>query len=243
MNNETWQARVDLAAAFRLAVMFGFHEGICNHFSVALPGSDNRFLLNSYGYHFSEVTASSLLVVDEEGNIVEGEGIVEKSAFYIHSRIHRTQPSARCVLHTHMPYATTLTVIQGGRLEPASQNALRFYGKIAYDDHYNGLALDNSEGDRIAEVMNGKPICFLGNHGIIVSAESVAAAFDELYYLERACELQVLAMSTGKPLKLISHDLALKTRRQTEGELTLYTSKHFAALKRLLDKHNPGYDQ
>jgi ribulose-5-phosphate 4-epimerase/fuculose-1-phosphate aldolase len=243
MTDQVWQARVDLAAAFRLAVMFGFHEGICNHFSLALPGSDNLFLLNSYGYHFSEVTASSLLVVDAEGNLVEGDGVVEKTAFYIHSRIHRTQPTARCVLHTHMPYATALTVVQGGRLEPASQNALRFYGKIAYDENYNGLALDNSEGDRIAEVMDGKPICFLGNHGVIVGAPSVAAAMDDLYYLERACELQVLAMSTGKPLRMISADLALKTRRQIEGEAAVYSTEHFKALKRLLDKHNPGYDQ
>jgi ribulose-5-phosphate 4-epimerase/fuculose-1-phosphate aldolase len=241
MNEAVWQARVDLAAAFRLAVMFGFHEGICNHFSLAVPGRTDRFLLNSYGFHFSEVTASSLLMVDEEGNIVEGDGIVEKTAFYIHSCIHRSQPKARCVLHTHQPYATTLTVIEGGRLEPASQNALRFYEKIAYDDVYNGLALDNSEGARIADRMEGKPICFLGNHGVIVTGESVAWAFDELYYLERACELQVLAMSTGRPLRQIPHDLAVTTRRQIEGELALYSKEHFKALKRLLDKQNPGY--
>jgi ribulose-5-phosphate 4-epimerase/fuculose-1-phosphate aldolase len=236
-----WQARVDLAAAFRLAVTHKFHEGICNHFSLAVPGTTDRFLVNPYGYHFSEITASSLLLVDTEGNIIEGDGILEKTAFYIHSRIHRMQPNARCVLHTHQPYATTLTVLQHGRLEPISQNALYFYDKIAYDENYNGLALDTSEGDRIAAVMGDKPVCFLGNHGVIVTGPTVASAFDDLYYLERACELQVLALSTRQPLRCIDPELAMKTRLQMEGEKAQGAELHFKALKRLLDRSQPDY--
>src|SRR5437868_10634317 len=168
-------ARVDLAAAFRLAVRMEFHEGVCNHFSLMLP--DGRFLLNRYGLHWSEVTASNLLALDAHGKILEGEGSFEKTAFYIHSRIHLAHPRAACVLHTHMPYATSLTLLEGGRLEMAEQNALRFHGDIAYDDIYNGLVVDNAEGDRLAAALGDKRVLFLASHGVIVAGESVAEAF------------------------------------------------------------------
>ncbi len=231
--DESELARIDLAAAFRLAVTNNLHEGVCNHFSLAVPGTTNRFLLNSYGLHFSEVKASNLLVVDAGGQLVEGQGIVEPTAFYIHSRIHQLQPQARCILHTHMPYTTALTMIEGGRLEPASQNALRFYGQIAYDEYYNGLVMDTEEGDRIVNALGDKKVLFLGNHGVIVVGPSVAEAFDDLYYLERACQFQVLAMSTGRPLRLVSPEVAGRTFRQLEQERT-NAQYHFTALKRLL---------
>ena len=125
-------ARVDLAAAFRLAVRLDLHEGVCNHFSFMVDGE--RFLLNRYGLHWSEVTASNLIALNARGDILEGEGEVEKTAFYIHSRIHLAHPRAACVLHTHMPHATAITLLEGGRLEMAEQNALRFHDDIAYDD-------------------------------------------------------------------------------------------------------------
>lgn len=126
-------ARVELAAAYRLAARFGFNEGIDNHFTLMVPGARDRFLLNAFGLHWSEVTASNLIAVDFDGHVVEGRGEAEATAYFIHSRIHRAHPRARCVLHTHMPYATALTAIQGGRLEPVGINALRFNGVIAYD--------------------------------------------------------------------------------------------------------------
>src|SRR6201988_4186790 len=148
-------ARIDLAAAFRLAVRLDLHEGVCNHFSLMLPDG-KRFLLNRYGLHWSEVTASNLLALDADGNILEGEGEFEKTAFYIHSRIHLANPREACVLHTHMPHDTTLTLIEGRRLERAEQNGLRFHEDIAYDDTYKGLVLDNAEGGRLARVLGGK---------------------------------------------------------------------------------------
>jgi ribulose-5-phosphate 4-epimerase/fuculose-1-phosphate aldolase len=123
-------ARADLAAAFRLAVRMDLHEGVCNHFTLMLPDG-KRFLLNRYGLHWSEVTASNLLAIDADGRILEGEGELEKTAFYIHSRIHLHNPRAACVLHTHMPYATALTLLEDGRLEMVEQNALRFHDDIA----------------------------------------------------------------------------------------------------------------
>jgi len=155
------QARIDLAAAFRLAVRMDLHEGVCNHFTLMLPDG-KRFLLNAYGLHWSEVTASNLLALDEKGNVLEGDGEAEKTAFYIHSRIHLANPKAACVLHTHMPYATALTLTEPGRLEMVEQNALRFADDIAYDDTYNGLVVDDAEGDRLARVLGGSASAVAG---------------------------------------------------------------------------------
>jgi ribulose-5-phosphate 4-epimerase/fuculose-1-phosphate aldolase len=234
-------ARIDLAAAFRLAVRMDLHEGVCNHFSLMLPGG--RFLLNRYGLHWSEVAASNLLALDAGGNVLAGEGDFEKTAFYIHSRIHLANPRAACVLHTHMPYATSLTLLEGGRLEMVEQNALRFHDDIAYDDVYNGLVTDNAEGDRLARVLGGKRVMFLANHGVIVVGPTVAEAFDLLYYLERACRLQVLARSSGLPFRKVRPEVVRETYRQILADTPAYASAHFAALKRILDREEPGYSR
>jgi ribulose-5-phosphate 4-epimerase/fuculose-1-phosphate aldolase len=234
-------ARIDLAAAFRLAVRMDLHEGVCNHFSVMLPGG--TFLLNRFGLHWSEVSASNLLALDAGGKVLEGEGEFEKTAFYIHSRIHLANPRAVCVLHTHMPYATALTLLQNGRLEMVEQNALRFHDDIAYDDTYNGLVVDNAEGDRLARVLGGKRVMFLANHGVIVVGPSVAEAFDLMYYLERACRLQVLARSTGAPLRAVRDGVVRETCRLLLADAPKYAGAHFAALKRILDREEPDYSR
>ena len=198
------QARIDLTAILRWADRLGLSEGICNHFSLVVPGTTDRFLLNPQGLHWSELRTSDLLVVDPDGNVIEGKWKVEPTAFFIHSQIHLGNPSARCVLHTHMPYATALCAIDGGRLEWISQNALRFYERVAYEEAYNGLALDEAEGQRLRDKLADGKVVFLANHGVIVTGPDVATAFDDLYYLERACMVQVLAHSTGLPLKRIS---------------------------------------
>lgn len=232
-------ARADLAAAFRLAVRLDLHEGVCNHFSVMLEGG--RFLLNRYGLHWSEVTASNLLALDAHGNILAGKGEFEKTAFYIHSRIHLANPRATCVLHTHMPYATALTLLENGRLEMVEQNALRFHDDIAYDDAYNGLVVDPEEGDRLARALGGKRVLFLANHGVIVAGPSVAEAFDLLYYLERACRLQVLARSMGRPLKPVRPEVVRATSRLMLADSRAYATAHFDALRRILDREEPDY--
>jgi ribulose-5-phosphate 4-epimerase/fuculose-1-phosphate aldolase len=232
--------RVDLAAAFRLAVRMDLHEGVCNHFTLMLPGSD-RFLLNAYGLHWSEVTASNLLALDTRGNVLEGEGEAEKTAFYIHSRIHLAHPRAACVLHTHMPYATALALTVPGRLEMVEQNALRFADDIAYDDQYNGLVADDAEGDRLARVLGDKRVLFLANHGVIAVGHTVAEAYDLLYYLERACRLQVLARATGLPFRKVRPEVVRETYRMILADTPKYAGAHFAALKRILDREDPGY--
>ena len=235
-------ARIDLAAAFRLAVRLDLHEGVCNHFSVMLPDG-RRFLLNRYGLHWSEVSASNLLALDAEGRLLEGVGDYEKTAFWIHSRIHVAHPHAACVLHTHMPYATALTLLEDGRLEMIEQNALRFHGDIAYDDTYNGLVVDEAEGDRLAHVLGGKRVLFLANHGVIVVGASVAEAFDALYYLERACRLQVLARMMGGKRRPVRADVVERTCRMLREDAPKYAGAHFEALKRILEREEPAYSR
>lgn len=236
------QARVDLTAALRWAHRLGFGEGICNHFSVEIPGRPGHFLINPQGLHWSEVTPADLVVVDASGRQVSGRHRVEPTAFFIHGAMHRSKPSAKCVLHTHMPFATTLAVVQGGRLEWASQNALKFHGRVAYDDDYRGLALDEAEGERMCAPARDADVLFLAHHGVIVCGPTVAAAFDDLYYLERACMLQVLAMGTGKPLRIVSERIAGLTAGQMARD-SEQRELHFAALKRMLDRDEPGWSR
>ena len=239
--NAAQQTRIDLAAALRSASRMGLGEGICNHFSVEVPGRPGHFLINPQGLHWSEVTPADLVTVNAQGQKVAGRHEVEPTAFFIHGAAHRSKPEAKCVMHTHMPFATALTVVQGGHVEPVSQVALKFYGRTAYDEHYNGLALDDAEGERIVAGLKNADVLFLANHGIIVTGPAIGVAFDDLYYLERACMLQVLGMGTGKPLRMVPEKIA----RETAGQMTDDTQArlHFIALKRLLDRDEPGWSK
>jgi ribulose-5-phosphate 4-epimerase/fuculose-1-phosphate aldolase len=225
-------AKQDLACALRAAAHFGLHEGVCNHFSLAVPGRPGEFLINPQGLHWSEVRPDDLVTIDAAGRRIAGKFDVEPTAFFIHGWIHRVVAEAACVMHTHMPFATALTMLQGGRLEMAHQNALRFFDQVAYDEQYNGLVLDDREGERIARKLADASVLFLANHGIIVRGPNVAYAFDDLYYLERACMHQVLAMGTGRALKLIPQSVAARTAAQMAGERQQSTL-HLQALRRM----------
>jgi ribulose-5-phosphate 4-epimerase/fuculose-1-phosphate aldolase len=232
------QAKVELAAAFRAAAFHGFNEGIDNHFSYAVPGREDLFLLNRYGPHWSEMRPSDLLTVNVDGELVEGDGEWETTAFMIHRAVHRARPDAHCVFHTHMPYATALSMTERGLETRGSQNSMYFHGKIARLP-YGGLADADEEGDRIASaVADGVSVAMLDNHGVIVIGNTVADAWHKLYFLERACEVQVLAQSTGSPLRLAPEEVAEHTARQwnvaSEAAATL-----FAAVRRQLDRAQP----
>lgn len=241
MTQAVIETRQDLAAALRWADREGLSEGVCNHFSVVVPGTDDRFLLNPNRKHWSEVTASSLVMVDNDGRLVEGEEPPEATAFYIHWRLHKAAPHARCVLHTHMPYATALAMLEEPELLPLSQSSLMFHGQVAYDGGYNGLAVDEAEGDRMAAALGNRSVLFLSNHGVIVTGPTVAHAFCRLYYLERACMHQVMAMSTGKRLRLIPQEMAEKTRQQVAEDEEAMADGMFDAIKRLLDRDAPDF--
>jgi ribulose-5-phosphate 4-epimerase/fuculose-1-phosphate aldolase len=237
------QARVDLVAALRWAERLGLAEGIDNHFSYAVDPDGRRFLVNPLGFHWRELKASDLVLTDPDRHHREGDHPVEDTAFFIHSRLHLRHPKARAVLHTHMPYATALTVVEGGRLELVSQNALQFAGRVAYLDDYEGLALDSSEGDRLAEAMGDKTVLFLGHHGVIVTGATIHHAFNDLYFLERACLVQVLAQSTGRPLRAIPDRVirAMTDAMAANPDAVDQPRKHLEALKRILDREAPEY--
>ncbi len=235
--------RVNLAAALRWAERLGLNEGIDNHFSYSVEPSGHRFLVNPLGFHWRELKASDLVLATADREILEGTNAVEDTAFFIHSRLHLKHPGARAVLHTHMPYATALTVIEAGRLEMVSQNALQFAGRIAYLDDYEGLALDHTEGDRMAAAMGDKTVLFLGHHGVIITGASIHAAWNDLYFLERAAMVQVLAMSTGRPLRPIPERVIAEMVKaiSSNPDAVDQPRKHLEALKRLLDREAPDY--
>lgn len=227
------QLREDLALALRAAAHHGLGEGVCNHFSVELPDGSRRFLLNPRGLLWSEVQADDIVLVDAHGERLAGAREVEPTAMFIHAAVHRIAGKA-CVLHTHMPFATALTLTADRGLDTTlSQNAMRFHGRIAIDDRYNGLALDIAEGERIASAMGGADVAFLGNHGVIVCGERIDYAYDDLYYLERACMHQVLAQQTGRSLKPVAAELAARVGAQCCSE-RLQSELFFEALRRTL---------
>jgi ribulose-5-phosphate 4-epimerase/fuculose-1-phosphate aldolase len=245
-NDAVRQARIDLAAAHRLADLQGFGEGIFNHFTLAAPGCGDRYLQIPFGLHWSEVTAGCLLEVGYDGSLLSGDGEIERSAFCIHAPIHRLIPGARCVMHTHMPFASALTRLEDPRIEAIGQTEIAFLDCTGYDDEFTGLALDPAEGERLAGRLGPtNKVLFMANHGVLVVGESVAEAYDRLYYLERACQVQLYAMWTGRPLKRVPSGVVAHTLRQY-ADSPLYDGKpacdyHFAALKRLLDRRDPGY--
>lgn len=234
-SDAVWQARTDLAACFRMAARYGLEEGICNRFSALVPGYDDLFIVNPYGYAFRDLTASKLLGCDFHGNVVSGEGQPEATAFYIHAQIHKMIPRAKVAFHTHMPYATALALTEGDPLVFALQTALKFYGRTTVDTNYKGLALDESEGGRIAGTIGDADIVFMKHHGVMVLGPSIAEAWDDLYYLERACQVQCLALSTGRKVLPVDPAIAEAAYRQMREGDPESARLHLASVRRMLD--------
>src|SRR5580693_6814568 len=200
---EEWAARVDLAAAHRLAFNQGFSEGIFNHLTFVVPGRNDRYYQIPFGMHWSEVTASSFMEVGiDDGEVKRGSGDVERSCYCIHAPIHKALPQAKAVFHTHMPYVSALTRLEDPRIKEIGQTEVGLMGQIAYDDEYTGPAFEPEEGERLAKV--------IGEHTL---GDTVADAYDRLYYIERAAQVQIYAMWTGQRLKEVPKTVVEKTRR------------------------------
>jgi ribulose-5-phosphate 4-epimerase/fuculose-1-phosphate aldolase len=242
MRAEFRQARVDLAAVLRWSARLGYQQGVCNHFSFLLPDQEDLFLVNPEGFFWSELTASSLIICDLDGNIVEGSGTVERTAFCLHAPIHRHNKQARAALHTHTPYATALCLLEGGRLEPVNMAGFQFDGKIAYDEDHRGGAHSTDEGDREVRALGDKNILMMRNHGPMVVGRTVASAFDRLYYLEEVCKRQVLAMSTNRPMQHVSPEV-VQQLSEDEELFDAYAEKHLNAIKRVLSREEPEFAQ
>lgn len=237
------QARIHLAAAHRLAVKHELEEGIDNHFTVTVPGHDDRYLILPFGLHWSEARASHMIVFDESGATLEGEGVVELSAQCIHAPIHRIT-GRRVVLHTHQTWAVALNMLEDNRLLPASQTAAFFHGTIAYDDHYAGTADTLEEGERLAGLIGDKDIVFMKNHGVLVTGDTVAQAYRRLYKLERVCRAQILALGTGRPLNVLSDEIVARVQSPAPDDRHSRAERerlYFEAMMRVLDRENPGY--
>ncbi|MFZ9546768.1 MAG: class II aldolase/adducin family protein, partial [Ilumatobacteraceae bacterium] len=216
---------------------------VANHFSVAVSDDGQKFLINPAGRHFSQMRASDLLLVDmnEADFGISQSQIVDPTAMNLHGQIHKLVPDATCVLHTHMPYATALACLRDFEFLMLDQNACRFHNRIAYDRDYAGMALEASEGERVAKLLGkSRSVLFLANHGVIVVGKTVAEAFDELYYLEKASQLQVLALSTGRELELIPNETAAMVCKQWL-EYPNAAEYHFAALTEILDQESRDF--
>jgi len=237
------QAKVQLAAALRLAVFHELDEGIDNHFTVTVPGQDGRYLILPFGLHWSESRASDMVVFDESGATLEGEGVVELSAQCIHAPIHRIC-GTQVVLHTHQTWAVALNMLKDNRLLPASQTAAFFHGHVAYDDTYAGTADVVDEGERLARVIGDKHVLFMKNHGVLVTGDTMAQAYRRLYKLERVCRAQVLAMSTGRPLEVLSDAIVEQVQAIPVDDRHSRAERErlfFEAMMRVLDREMPGY--
>ncbi len=237
------EARIHLAAAHRLAVLHELDEGIDNHFTVTLPGREDRYLILPFGLHWSEARASDMIVFDESGATLEGEGKVELSANCIHAPVHRIC-GARVVLHTHQPWALALNMLEDNRLLPANQTAAFFHGHVAYDDVYPGPADTHQEGERLARVIGDRCVLFMKNHGVMVAGSSVAEAYKRLYFLERVCRTQVLALGTGKPIEVLQEAVVAQVQDRPADDTHSGEERvrlFYAAMMRVLDRVNPGY--
>lgn len=241
MHSQEARLRNDLAAAFRWTARLGLHEATANHFSVALDEQGTRFLMNPNMAHFSQIKARDLLSLSSAaGEEPTGPDAPDRTAWELHSYLHRNIPRAQCILHTHMPYATAWSCLEDPELLAICQNSARFYGAVAYDKDYGGMFVDPEEPARVAELLGEKDVMLLGGHGVMVVGPSVAHAFDTLYHLERACMNLVLAHSTGKPVKRLPHEVAEKTARQWR-DYPGFSAGHFRALVAILDKEEPEY--
>ena len=237
------EARIHLAAAYRLAVLHELEEGIDNHLTMRVPLQEGRYLILPFGLHWSEASASNLVIYDDSGVTVEGTGTVERSAHCIHTPIHRLAGAA-VVLHTHQTWVLALNSLQDNRLLPTTQTAAFFDGQVAYDDTYTGVAASLEEGERLARVMGDKPIVFMKNHGVLVTGDSVAQAYRRLYKLERVCRNQVLALSTGRPLEVLAEEIVTRVRTPNAEDTHSRGERerlYFEAMMRVLDRELPGY--
>jgi ribulose-5-phosphate 4-epimerase/fuculose-1-phosphate aldolase len=235
-------ARIDLAAAFRWFARLDMHESVANHLSVAVSADGAKFLINPRGRHFSRISAGDLLLLDaNDPTTLAREDAPDPTAWHLHARLHARLPEARCVMHLHPKYATALACLQDPTMYPIDMNTMRFFGRVALDKDFSGMALSDSEGDRAADLMgDGKTVLLMANHGVLVIGAHVAAAFDALYYFERAAETLLTCYAAGKALRIVPDSVAALTERQWRdyGQLAI---DHLDNIKAILDAEEPTY--
>jgi len=238
-DEEEWRLRCDMAAVFRVGARLGWNEQIGNHNSLMLPGERPLFLINPRGMLFRELTASSLIVCDLDGNVVRGKGELRKVAFHIHARVHLGNADAACIVHVHPQYLTALSLLEDTELQLAHHNNLMLNDRIVYDRKGLTPVDDHDEGDRIARALAGKSVMVMAHHGVTVIGRTVHEAFDECYIAERAAMYQITALSTGRRLARLRDE----DRYGYAGPWgdRVDARMHLDAWRRVLDKEEPDY--
>ena len=234
----------DLAAVFRWTAKLNMHEGIANHFSVCVPDSDGDFYVNGTGMHFSNIKASDLVLIENKNfeEMKKKPEIVDPTAINIHGAIHKKVPNAKCILHLHSKYATALSCLKDPTLPPIDQNTMRFYNRVAFYAEFGGLGFEE-ESEKMANSIGNYNILLLANHGILIAGPTIAQAFDNLFYFEKACETYITALSTGKELNVANHEVAEKTAQDWENYSTNMEELHLKAIRSILDSEDPSYKQ
>jgi len=239
-----WKCRQDLATALRGLDWYGLSEGVCTHLTMmapALSGDGEVMLMIPHGLHWSQATPSSLLGVNDRGELVEGKGHIQIEANAIHKGVHDARSDAVCVFHLHSPYTTAIGMLEEEVFGMYHQTHCRFYNDFAYDPKYGGAALSCEEGERLAKLIGKKAVLFMGNHGVLFTAPNAAIAFDNAYFMERACLMQMIAMQTGKKLRELPDDISKLTYQQTQDVLEYYANAHFEGIKAVLLQKDPGF--
>ena len=236
-----WKVRVDLAAAYRLVALHGWDDLIFTHISARVPGADHHFLLNPYGMMFEEVTASSLVKIDLQGNkVMDSPHFINPAGFTIHSAVHEAREDALCVMHLHTRNGIAVSAQKDGLL-PLSQQAMFALGSLAYHD-YEGLALDETEKPRLVADFGEKKFLILRNHGLLTVGRTVAEAFLGMFQLERACEIQILAQSGGGDLTPIPNEIIGRVASQMDAvTVGMGAMLTWPGLLRKLDRIDSGY--
>ena len=236
------QLRVDLSAAFRWAVRLNYHEGVANHFSVAINDSGTQFLINPNARHFSRIRATELLILDvnNQETMVQPNA-PDPTAWGLHGAVHKRCSHARCVLHVHSIFSTVLACLKDPRLPAIDQNTAQFHSRVIIDNGFDGMAFED-EGERCAAMLGdpNKKVMVMGNHGVMVIGSSVSDAFNRLFYFERSAETYIRALQTGLDLNFLSHEVAEKTAQQWET-YDGSADAHFSELKAILDSEESDY--
>lgn len=234
------QIRIDLAACFRWFARLGMHESVANHFSAAISEDGKRFLINPKWQHFATIKASDLLVLDADNLSDSSLFQVDPTAWAIHGQIHKLRPDIRCVLHLHPIHTTAIACLEDPTIKPIEQNTARYYNRVSYDTLYGGMADSTDEGQRLATLLGENTRLMMGNHGILIGSNSIGLAFDDMYHIERACQILWAAYATHQPIKLLSDTIAEKTALDWET-LNDFSEVHFAQIKAILAKEEPDF--
>tara|TARA_Y100000996_G_scaffold170926_1_gene132848 strand:+ start:297 stop:1025 length:729 start_codon:yes stop_codon:yes gene_type:complete len=234
----------DLAAVFRWTARLNMNEAVANHFSVSVPDSSEDFYVNGSGMHFSTIKSSDLVLIEQSkiNELKDKPELVDPTALYIHGSIHKKVPHAKCILHVHSKYATALATLEDPTLPPIDQNSMRFFNRVGVYSDFGGMGFEE-EAKKMANKIGNKKVLLMSNHGILTTGQTVAEAFDELFYFEKACETYITALSTNKKLKIVSNEIAEKTAQEWENCSPTHQNLHLKAIRSILDSEDPSYKQ